>query len=107
MKARNIALRVGAAADSLAEPAGWLGAAVAFVDLVYLLTAPPIILAHVRQTGSCSFRGVTAAINARSRRLMERLGFTRNESEDFLHPLLEENSPFRLHVLYRKPNKRL
>jgi RimJ/RimL family protein N-acetyltransferase len=47
----------------------------------------------------------TAASNMRSRRLMERLGFTRNESEDFLHPLIPENSPVRLHVLYRKWNQ--
>jgi len=47
----------------------------------------------------------TAVTNTRSRRLMERLGFTRNESEDFLHPLIPEGSPVRLHVLYRKPNQ--
>src|ERR1051325_2193900 len=48
---------------------------------------------------------LTAAINARSRRLMERLGFTRRESDDLTHPSLAEDSPLRLHVLYRKPNK--
>lgn len=47
----------------------------------------------------------TAHTNTRSRRLMERLGFTRNESEDFLHPLIPQNSPVRLHVLYRKRNQ--
>jgi RimJ/RimL family protein N-acetyltransferase len=47
----------------------------------------------------------TAAINARSRRLMERLGFSRRESEDFAHPALAEDSPLRPHVLYRKSNK--
>jgi RimJ/RimL family protein N-acetyltransferase len=47
----------------------------------------------------------TAVINTRSRRLMERLGFIRNEREDFLHPLIAEDSPVRPHVLYRKPNK--
>jgi len=46
----------------------------------------------------------TAAINLRSRRLMERLGFIRRESEDFLHPSLPDDSPLRLHVLYRKQN---
>ncbi len=44
----------------------------------------------------------TTAANARSRHLMERLGFTRNERDDFLHPSLAENSPLRPHVLYRK-----
>jgi RimJ/RimL family protein N-acetyltransferase len=44
----------------------------------------------------------TAAINLRSRRLMERLGFGRDPREDFLHPSLSAESPLRLHVLYRK-----
>jgi RimJ/RimL family protein N-acetyltransferase len=48
---------------------------------------------------------LTAAINTRSRRLMERLGFSRNESDDFLHPLIPGDSPIRLHVLYRKRNQ--
>ena len=46
----------------------------------------------------------TAAINARSRRLMERLGFARNEHDDFRHPSLSEESPLSEHVLYRKRN---
>ena len=48
-------MRVGSAPDRLAEPVGWLGAVVAFLILLYLLAAPPILLAHVRQTGSGSF----------------------------------------------------
>jgi RimJ/RimL family protein N-acetyltransferase len=44
----------------------------------------------------------TAAINLRSRRLMERLEFTRRDREDFLHPLLAPDSPLRRHVLYRR-----
>lgn len=44
----------------------------------------------------------TAVINAPSRRLMERLGFTRDLAGDFLHPSLPENHPLRPHVLYRK-----
>ena len=47
----------------------------------------------------------TAAVNGRSRRLMERLGFSRNEREDFAHPSMPEDSPLRLHVLYRKPKE--
>jgi RimJ/RimL family protein N-acetyltransferase len=46
----------------------------------------------------------TAGTNSRSRRLMERLGFIRTANEDFLHPLIREDSPVRLHVLYRKRN---
>jgi RimJ/RimL family protein N-acetyltransferase len=48
---------------------------------------------------------LTAAINSRSRRLMERLKFARSEGEDFLHPLIPEGSPVRIHVLYRKRNQ--
>lgn len=44
----------------------------------------------------------TAAINTRSRRLMERLGFARNEHDDFRHPSLPKDSPLSQHVLYRK-----
>ncbi len=46
----------------------------------------------------------TAAVNRRSRRLMERLGFTRTDRDDFAHPALPQDSPLRLHVLYRKPS---
>jgi len=46
----------------------------------------------------------TAAINARSRRLMERLGYTRHEHDDFRHPSVPEESPLSQHVLYRKRN---
>jgi len=48
-------LRFGGVADRLAEPVGWVGAATAFLLLVYLLAAPPVVLAHARQTGSGSF----------------------------------------------------
>ncbi|MES2738856.1 MAG: GNAT family N-acetyltransferase [Verrucomicrobiota bacterium] len=44
----------------------------------------------------------TAATNLRSRKLMERLGFSHDPSDDFMHPSLEENHPLRHHVLYRK-----
>lgn len=42
------------------------------------------------------------AANVRSRRVMERLGLTRDPAEDFLHPNLPEGHPLRPHVLYRK-----
>ena len=44
----------------------------------------------------------TAVENDRSRRLMERLGFTRDLNGDFDHPLIPEGSAVRGHVLYRK-----
>jgi hypothetical protein len=46
----------------LADPVAWLGTAVAFVALAYLLTAPPIILAYAKQTGSFSFPGAYGPI---------------------------------------------
>lgn len=44
----------------------------------------------------------TAAGNLRSRNLMERLGFSHDPSDDFMHPSLEQDHPLRHHVLYRK-----
>ncbi len=43
----------------------------------------------------------TAAINVRSRRVMEKLGLEYDPSEDFDHPSVPEGSPLREHVLYR------
>jgi RimJ/RimL family protein N-acetyltransferase len=45
---------------------------------------------------------MTAEVNARSRRLMERLGFRRDPADDFLHPKVEEGHPLQKHVLYSK-----
>jgi RimJ/RimL family protein N-acetyltransferase len=39
--------------------------------------------------------------NARSRRVMEKLGMTRNAEDDFDHPNLPEGHRLRRHVLYR------
>jgi len=43
----------------------------------------------------------TGAINAPSRRVMERLGMQWDPDRDFDHPALPEDSPLRPHVLYR------
>ncbi len=43
----------------------------------------------------------TVPANARSRRVMEKLGMTHDERDDFDHPLLPEGHPLRRHVLYR------
>ena len=43
----------------------------------------------------------TSAINLPSRRVMERIGMTRNPCDDFDHPLVSEGDPLRRHVLYR------
>jgi RimJ/RimL family protein N-acetyltransferase len=44
----------------------------------------------------------TAAVNARSRRLMERLGVVHDAVGDFEHPSIPEGHELRHHVLYRK-----
>lgn len=43
----------------------------------------------------------TAASNARSRRVMEKIGLRRDPDGDFDHPRLPEDHPLRPHVLYR------
>ncbi|CEG56596.1 GNAT family N-acetyltransferase [Legionella fallonii] len=42
----------------------------------------------------------TVPDNLRSRRVMERIGMTRDLNGDFLHPKLDHDSPFAKHVLY-------
>ena len=44
----------------------------------------------------------TVPANLRSRRVMEKLGMTRNPAEDFDHPRIPEGHPLRRHVLYRQ-----
>ena len=43
----------------------------------------------------------TAAINTKSRRVMEKLGMRHDPDGDFEHPSVPEESPLRQHVLYR------
>lgn len=43
----------------------------------------------------------TSTINSKSRRVMEKLGMTHDERDDFDHPAVAEGSPLRPHVLYR------
>lgn len=44
--------------------------------------------------------------NMRSRRVMERLGMTRNPADDFDHPNIPAGHPMRPHVLYRLEKSR-
>jgi RimJ/RimL family protein N-acetyltransferase len=43
----------------------------------------------------------TVPSNVPSRRVMEKLGMTRNKDDDFDHPLVPAGHPLRRHVLYR------
>ena len=49
---------------------------------------------------------ITAVGNERSRRVMEKLGMTRDPVDDFDHPKLSSAHPLRRHVLYRLTSKR-
>lgn len=49
----------------------------------------------------------TAECNARSRRVMERIGMTHDAADDFDHPALSPESPLRRHVLYRVRSPRV
>jgi RimJ/RimL family protein N-acetyltransferase len=44
---------------------------------------------------------MTTVENRKSRRVMEKLGMTRDPADDFDHPLVPEGHPIRPHVLYR------
>jgi RimJ/RimL family protein N-acetyltransferase len=44
---------------------------------------------------------LTAVVNTRSRRVIEKLAFTRDPAEDFDHPKLPEGHRLKRHVLYR------
>jgi RimJ/RimL family protein N-acetyltransferase len=44
---------------------------------------------------------LTVPANSRSRRVMERVGMTRSEADDFDHPLVPEGHSLKRHVLYR------
>lgn len=52
----------------------------------------------LRLEGIVSF---TVPANTRSRRVMEKIGMTRDPADDFDHPLLADGHPLRRHVLYR------
>jgi ribosomal-protein-alanine N-acetyltransferase len=45
----------------------------------------------------------TVPANIRSRRVMERLGMSRDPADDFDHPVIPPGHPLRRHVLYRLP----
>jgi RimJ/RimL family protein N-acetyltransferase len=54
-----------------------------------------------QQLGLKEVVAFTAVGNFRSRRVMERIGMTRSERDDFDHPRVPEGHPLRRHVLYR------
>lgn len=53
------------------------------------------------QVGLDEIVSFTVPANVRSRHVMEKLGMTRDEADDFDHPALPDRHPLRRHVLYR------
>ncbi len=51
--------------------------------------------------GLAQIVALTVPANQRSRRVMERLGMTRDERDDFDHPRVPDQHPLKRHVLYR------
>ena len=49
---------------------------------------------------------MTAAINTRSQRVMQRLGMSHDAADDFDHPRLERGHRLERHVLYRLTRER-
>jgi ribosomal-protein-alanine N-acetyltransferase len=54
-----------------------------------------------RSLGIGDLVSFTVPANVRSRRVMEKIGMTRDEDGDFEHPKIPEGHPLRRHVLYR------
>ena len=62
------------------------------------------VLRHALDPAGADLPGVvsfTAALNLRSRALMERIGLRRDPADDFAHPALPPGHRLRPHVLYR------
>jgi RimJ/RimL family protein N-acetyltransferase len=59
-----------------------------------------------RTLGLSEIVAFTAEVNRPSRRVMEKLGMTRDPADDFDHPRVVEGHPLRRHVLYRLTRQR-
>ena len=68
----------------------------------YATEAAHAVLAHAfGELGMREVVSFTTAGNLASRRVMEKLGMSRDPREDFVHPSLAAGDPLRPHVLYR------
>lgn len=68
----------------------------------YASEAARAALAHgFANVGLDEIVSFTTVANARSRRVMQRIGMTHDPADDFEHPAVPEGSPIRPHVLYR------
>lgn len=68
----------------------------------YATEAANAVLAHAFETlGFDALVSITATINRRSRRVMERIGMRYDPAGDFDHPAIAPDHPISRHVLYR------
>jgi RimJ/RimL family protein N-acetyltransferase len=68
----------------------------------YATEAARAALAHgFGPAGLAEVLSWTASINKPSQRVMERIGMTHDEADDFDHPRLDDGHPLQRHVLYR------
>jgi RimJ/RimL family protein N-acetyltransferase len=70
------------------------------------LNGDPMVMEHfpdrlTRAESDEEIVSFTSAANVRSRAVMERIGMTHEEADDFDHPELNETDFLRPHVLYR------
>jgi RimJ/RimL family protein N-acetyltransferase len=80
---------------------GWRLAA-EFWGRGYATEAARAVLAYgFERLGLPEIVSFTTVANARSRRVMEKLGMRRVPEDDFQHPMIPEGHPLRPHVLYR------
>ena len=68
----------------------------------YAPEAATVVVAHAFAVlGLEELVSFTAVANAPSRRVMEKIGMTRDPADDFDHPGVPDGNPLRPHVLYR------
>ncbi len=67
----------------------------------YATEGAEAVLSHARGVRLAELVSFTARSNAASRRVMQKLGMSHTETDDFDHPALPHGHPLRPHVLYR------
>ena len=80
---------------------GWRLSAVHWGNGLATEGAREVVRSAFRALGLEELVSFTVPTNIRSRRVMEKLGMTRDPADDFDHPNLPEGHPLRRHVLYR------
>jgi RimJ/RimL family protein N-acetyltransferase len=84
---------------------GWRLAAEAWGNGYATEAAREAVRYGFEEAGLDEIVSLTTSANVRSRRVMEKLGMTRDPADDFEHPRVPPG-PLRRHVLYRLPRDR-